>query len=246
MIIRLNHTFCFFHEQEMYKVAMQNQDTIDRYISIEGPCWIHDLWAQSITFVIKEFLESVLFLFSLIEYNTIPEAKDKLKSLLLVTETYLLKLTSLHHFEVIMLGFLLKYAEIRKSILSHVDLRRSTKRWFFARDGNALVHLRYWCSSTGASSDLILDRVIRLVKKYDKIDAAKVTTTLDFFIYGGDSLLFPLKLLKQLVMALEEEFSVEIRDEKADKLTCSADVAKYIASGPTRKLWTRLSNYCNS
>lgn len=31
-------------------------------------------------------------------------------------------------------------------------------------------------------------------------------------------------------MALEEELSVEIPDEKADKLTCCADVAKYIPS----------------
>jgi len=33
----------------------------------------------------------------------------------------------------------------------------------------------------------------------------------------------------ELVMALEEEFSIEIPDEKADKLACCADVAKYIA-----------------
>lgn len=63
---------------------------------------------------------------------------------------------------------------IKKSILSYVSLRRSAERCSFAKDGNALVHLRCWCSSTGANSDLILDQVIRLVKKYDKIDAAKV------------------------------------------------------------------------
>lgn len=32
-------------------------------------------------------------------------------------------------------------------------------------------------------------------------------------------------------MAFEEEFSIEIPDEKADKLTCCADVAKYVVSG---------------
>ena len=31
-------------------------------------------------------------------------------------------------------------------------------------------------------------------------------------------------------MAFEQEFSIEIPDEKADKLTCCADVARYIAS----------------
>lgn len=32
----------------------------------------------------------------------------------------------------------------------------------------------------------------------------------------------------ELVMAFEEEFSIEIPEEKGDKLTCCADVAKYI------------------
>lgn len=34
----------------------------------------------------------------------------------------------------------------------------------------------------------------------------------------------------ELVMAFEQEFSIEIPDEKADKLTCCADVARYITS----------------
>ncbi|RDX62976.1 Acyl carrier protein 3, mitochondrial, partial [Mucuna pruriens] len=62
-----------------------------------------------------------------------------------------------------------------------------------------------WCSSTSVSSDLILDRVIRLVKKYDKIDAKK-------------------------------KFSIEIPDEKADKLTCCADLANNTASGANQKI----------
>lgn len=40
----------------------------------------------------------------------------------------------------------------------------------------------------------------------------------------------------ELVMAFEQEFSIEIPDEKADKLTCCADVAKYIASGGEQKV----------
>lgn len=33
----------------------------------------------------------------------------------------------------------------------------------------------------------------------------------------------------ELVMAFEQEFSIEIPDEEADKLKCCADVAKYIS-----------------
>lgn len=45
-------------------------------------------------------------------------------------------------------------------------------------------------------------------------------------------------------MAFEQEFSVEIPEEEADKLTCCADVAKYIVSGaqkkPVEKPWSVL------
>ena len=34
----------------------------------------------------------------------------------------------------------------------------------------------------------------------------------------------------ELVMAFEEEFSIEIPEEKADKLTCCANIARYIVS----------------
>ncbi|CAI8615904.1 unnamed protein product [Vicia faba] len=126
---------------------------------------------------------------------------------------------------------------MKKSILSHVNLRRSTERWFLAKDINVLMHLRGWCSSTGASSDPILGQVIRLVKKYDRIDAEKdtfmqVTETADF---QKDLSLDSLDRA-ELIMALEEEFSLEIPDEKADKLTCCKDVAKYIASEADQKL----------
>ncbi|KAI5414439.1 acyl carrier protein 3, mitochondrial isoform X1 [Lathyrus oleraceus] len=121
---------------------------------------------------------------------------------------------------------------MKNSILSHVNLRRSTERWFLAKDNNVLMCLRCWCSSTGTSSDPILDQVISLVKKYDKIDAAKVTETADF---QKDLRLDSLDRV-ELIMALEQEFSLEIPDEKADKLTCCKDVAKYIAAEADQKL----------
>lgn len=39
----------------------------------------------------------------------------------------------------------------------------------------------------------------------------------------------------ELVMAFEQEFSIEIPDEEADKLKCCADVAQYIISGAEKK-----------
>ncbi|KAK7303418.1 hypothetical protein RJT34_14324 [Clitoria ternatea] len=125
----------------------------------------------------------------------------------------------------------LSMQSIRKCILTRVNLRRSTEGCIFARDENVHMQLRCWCSSTVGSSDLILDRVIALAKKYDKIDPSKVTESADF---QKDLNLDSLDRV-ELVMAIEEEFSVEIPDEKADKLTCCADVAKYIASEAEQK-----------
>ncbi|KAL5574876.1 hypothetical protein UlMin_016575 [Ulmus minor] len=123
---------------------------------------------------------------------------------------------------------------IRNSILSHVRVgaRRSAQTLFTA-NANILKRLGSQMSaSTDANNDQIMDRVIGLVKKFDKIDASKVTETADF---QKDLSLDSLDRV-ELVMAFEEEFSMEIPDEKADKLTCCADVARYIASGAGKKM----------
>uniref|UniRef100_A0A5B7BBK6 Acyl carrier protein n=1 Tax=Davidia involucrata TaxID=16924 RepID=A0A5B7BBK6_DAVIN len=122
---------------------------------------------------------------------------------------------------------------LRNSILRYVRVRVCMKEWFLAEDVNALNRLgRQLCTSTGTSPDQIMGQVIELVKKFDKIDAAKVTETADF---QKDLCLDSLDRV-ELVMAFEEEFSIEISDEKADKLTCCADVAKYIISGCEQKI----------
>ncbi|XP_062211749.1 acyl carrier protein 3, mitochondrial isoform X2 [Phragmites australis] len=78
----------------------------------------------------------------------------------------------------------------------------------------------------GSSEGAVRARVVDLVKKFDKIDADKVTETADF---QKDLSLDSLDRV-ELVMAFEQEFSIEISDDKADKLSCCADVAKYIIS----------------
>lgn len=93
------------------------------------------------------------------------------------------------------------------------------------------IQLRPCSSFSGASNDQIMVQVIRLVKKFDKIDSSKVTETADF---QKDLSLDSLDRV-ELVMAFEEEFSVEIPDEEADKLKCCADIAKYIKGAADRK-----------
>ena len=65
---------------------------------------------------------------------------------------------------------------IRNSILSHIRLRGSAEQFLFAQRGNVFEQLhRQMCTSAGTSPDKIMDRVIELVKKFDKIDANRVT-----------------------------------------------------------------------
>ncbi|XP_011654909.1 acyl carrier protein 3, mitochondrial isoform X1 [Cucumis sativus] len=117
---------------------------------------------------------------------------------------------------------------IRNSILKHMKIRgpnNTTKQ--LMKDENVIEKLtRCLCASTGRSSNEIADRVIGLVKKFDRIDACKVTETADF---QKDLSLDSLDRV-ELVMAFEQEFSIDIPEEQADKLTCCADVARYITS----------------
>lgn len=121
---------------------------------------------------------------------------------------------------------------IKQSILRHIRLRASAgTRAFGAEDGRVMEQLtRLMCTTTTHSPDQIVDRVVRLVKKFDKIDASKVTETADF---QKDLSLDSLDKV-ELVMALEQEFSIEIPEEEADKLTCCADIARFIASGSVK------------
>lgn len=80
-------------------------------------------------------------------------------------------------YEFIHLAFsaLLNMQGIRISILRHVRVSGSAESWLLAEKQNVLKQLsRQMCSSTVTCPDQIMDRVIGLVKKFDKIDASKV------------------------------------------------------------------------
>ncbi|XP_019176984.1 PREDICTED: acyl carrier protein 3, mitochondrial isoform X2 [Ipomoea nil] len=118
---------------------------------------------------------------------------------------------------------------LRSSILSYVRVRVSLKNMVCPQTPSLLnlLNQRFCTSSasTATGHDQTMERVINLVKKFDKIDAAKVTERADF---QKDLSLDSLDRV-ELVMAFEQEFSIEIPDEEADKLKCCADVARYIS-----------------
>lgn len=123
---------------------------------------------------------------------------------------------------------------LKSSILRHFRVEASFRNWsFVTQNANlpGMYSLRLLCIGVGKSHDQVLDRVIGLVKKFDKTDAAKVTKTADF---QKDLSLDSLDRV-ELVMAFEQEFSIEIPDEEADKFKCCADVARYILAGSEPK-----------
>lgn len=74
------------------------------------------------------------------------------------------------------------------------------------------------------------DRVLGVVKKYDKVDEALVTPESAFKDLSLDSL-----DIVELVMAIEEEFAIEIPDAEADKIMTVKEAVDYIAMHPQAK-----------
>uniref|UniRef100_A0A5B7B5Q7 Acyl carrier protein n=1 Tax=Davidia involucrata TaxID=16924 RepID=A0A5B7B5Q7_DAVIN len=74
----------------------------------------------------------------------------------------------------------------------------------------------------------VADRVISVVKNFQKVDPSKVTSNANFQSdLGLDSL-----DAVEIVMALEEEFGFEIPDNEADKISSINLAVDFIASHP--------------
>ncbi|XP_006027194.2 acyl carrier protein, mitochondrial, partial [Alligator sinensis] len=71
----------------------------------------------------------------------------------------------------------------------------------------------------------IKDRVLYVLKLYDKIDPEKLTADSHFMKdLGLDSL-----DQVEIIMAMEDEFGFEIPDAEAEKLMCPQEIVDYIA-----------------
>ncbi|XP_020266223.1 acyl carrier protein 1, mitochondrial-like [Asparagus officinalis] len=78
------------------------------------------------------------------------------------------------------------------------------------------------------TKDEVIDRVLDVVKSFPKVDPSKVTPEVHFQKdLGLDSL-----DNVEIVMALEEEFKLEIPDKEADKIDSTALAIEYIANHP--------------
>ena len=77
----------------------------------------------------------------------------------------------------------------------------------------------------------VLSRVTEVVKNFEKVDAEKVTAESHFINdLGLDSL-----DVVEVVMALEQEFVLDIPDHEAEKIQSIPDAVDYLASNPMAK-----------
>ncbi|XP_044498501.1 acyl carrier protein 2, mitochondrial-like [Mangifera indica] len=124
-------------------------------------------------------------------------------------------------------GALLKYLRVNVSTLP-----RTTATNLFSLSFNA-IHRRFSEEVRGSFLDKseVTDRVISVVKNFQKVDPSKVTPNAHFQNdLGLDSL-----DTVEVVMALEEEFGFEIPDSEADKINCINLAVDFISSHPQAK-----------
>jgi NADH dehydrogenase (ubiquinone) 1 alpha/beta subcomplex 1, acyl-carrier protein len=77
----------------------------------------------------------------------------------------------------------------------------------------------------------VMERVMSVVKNFDQVHAEKVTPETKFTTdLGLDSL-----DVVEIVMAIEDEFAIEIPDQEADKILSIADAVAYISTHPMAK-----------
>ena len=74
----------------------------------------------------------------------------------------------------------------------------------------------------------MLERIIAVVKTFEKVEAAKVTIKARF---KEDLDLDSLDAV-EVVMAIEEEFGIQIPDHEADRILSVEDAVKFVASHP--------------
>ncbi|THG98367.1 hypothetical protein EW026_g3810 [Hermanssonia centrifuga] len=85
-----------------------------------------------------------------------------------------------------------------------------------------------YSAAAGLSKEQITSRVLDVLKGFEKVDPAKLTSTSSFTNdLGLDSL-----DAVEVVMAVEEEFAIEIPDAEADEIKTVDQAIEYIAKTP--------------
>lgn len=94
-----------------------------------------------------------------------------------------------------------------------------------------LVTIRSFGSESFLDAGDVMERVMMVVSNFEKVDTSKVSKESKF---KEDLDLDSLDAV-EVVMAIEEEFAIEIPDAESDKILSVADAVEYISSHPLAK-----------
>ncbi|XP_003740747.1 acyl carrier protein, mitochondrial [Galendromus occidentalis] len=114
---------------------------------------------------------------------------------------------------------------VRHLSVSTIACQRATGLMKSSQIFKPKVTSRSYSETPPMSLQLIQDRVMLVLKLYDKIDAEKLK--LDSHLLndmGLDSL-----DCVEVIMAIEDEFGFEIPDQDAERLLRPADIVRYVA-----------------
>ncbi|KAG1755193.1 acyl carrier protein [Suillus paluster] len=85
-----------------------------------------------------------------------------------------------------------------------------------------------YSAAAGLSKETVQTRILDVIKGFERVDAAKLTTSSSFTDdLGLDSL-----DAVEVVMAVEEEFAIEIPDAEADEIKTVQQAIDYIVKTP--------------
>ena len=99
------------------------------------------------------------------------------------------------------------------------------------RQQQSLIFRPFGSGSSFLDPAEVTDRIVQVVKNFDKIDPAKVHASSKF----ADDLGLDSLDAVEVVMAIEDEFAIEIPDAEADKIASVGDAVEYIAGHPMAK-----------
>ena len=75
------------------------------------------------------------------------------------------------------------------------------------------------------------ERILNVVKNFDQVDPAKVTPETKF----ADDLGLDSLDIVEVVMAIEDDFAIEIPDQESDKIKSIAEAVEFISTHPMAK-----------
>ncbi|KAF9229373.1 acyl carrier protein [Gyrodon lividus] len=109
------------------------------------------------------------------------------------------------------------------------SLSRARPTFAVSKQSAYRLHRANFSAAAGISKeDIIQARVFNVLKGFEKVDAAKISTSASF----ADDLALDSLDTVEVVMAVEEEFAIEIPDAEADEIKTVQQAIDYIVKTP--------------